>query len=393
MKVCVATTVYPRWSGDGDGAFLGQFVQTLLHQGMEVRVVAMHSPGVAVYERLDGVDIYRPPYWWPVQAERLRRDGGGLPINFRRYWLARLQLPALLLVHAWAIAHMAHGCDLVHAHFTLSAAAAAVGQRIHRKPLVATVHGSDIYQVPNYPLGTAFTRRTLQACTQITTVSQALRQAAIQVGAPTERIRVISNSIDLVRFMPPALASKEPIILFVGSLIKRKGVATLIQALPQVLAVCPEYVLVIIGEGPEELVLKQLADHLGVAERVRFVGFLPQHDVQNWMQRARLFVLPSLEEGQGVVSLEALASGTPVVGSAVGGIAEVINQSVGALVPPAEPAALAKAILAILTDSEQWTVLSTNARRHVEAHYSGERIGQQYRELYATMGLPTTTSR
>ena len=378
MKICVATTVYPRWPGDGEGAFLGQFVQTLIHQDIEVRVVAMHSPGVAVYERLDGVEIYRPPYWWPVAAERLRRDGGGLPINFRRYRLARLQLPALLLVHAWAIARMAHGCDLIHAHFTLSAAAAALGQPIHGKPLVTTVHGSDIYQVPHYPLGTAFTRRILQACAQVTTVSQALRQAAIQLGAPAERIRVISNSIDLARFTPPVLTSKEPLILFVGSLIKRKGVETLIQALPQVLAVCPEYTLVLIGEGPEELSLKQLADRLGVAERVRFVGFLPQRDVQSWMQRARLFVLPSLEEGQGVVSLEALASGTPVVGSAVGGIVEVVNDSVGRLVPPAEPAALASAIIAILTDPEQWARLSINARQRMEAHYSGERIGQHF---------------
>ncbi len=162
LRVCVATTVFPHWCGHGEGTFIWQFVKALVGQGIEVRVVAMHSPGLPLRERWEGVQIVRPRYWWPVQAEMLRKDGGGLPINFRRYRLARVQLPALLLAHTAAIGRAARGCDLVHAHFTVAAAAALASQPWHRLPVVTTVHGSDIFQVPKLPLGAAFYARLIE---------------------------------------------------------------------------------------------------------------------------------------------------------------------------------------------------------------------------------------
>ena len=96
LRICVATTVFPQRLGDGEGTFIWQFVKVLRGQGAEVTVVAMHSAGLPAAEEWDGVRIVRPRYWWPVGAESLRKDGGGLPINFRRYPLARVQLPALM---------------------------------------------------------------------------------------------------------------------------------------------------------------------------------------------------------------------------------------------------------------------------------------------------------
>jgi glycosyltransferase involved in cell wall biosynthesis len=384
--------VFPHWLGHGEGTFIWQFVKVLRQQQIEVIVVAMHSPGLPARDNWEGVEIVRPPYWWPTGAEMLRKDGGGLPINFRRYRLARVQLPSLLLAHGAAVARVAKGCDLVHAHFTVSAAAALAAQAWHRLPVVTTVHGSDIFQVPKLPLGAAFTRNTLRRSAAVTTVSTALREACLALGVRPGQVCVVSNSVDTTTYAPPArgaLDEREAIVLFVGSLIARKGVDTLVRAMAQVLAAQPcnhgdrGYRLVIVGEGPEQANLAALAASLGIAPSIEFAGFLPQAEVARWMQRARLFVLPSNEEGQGVVLLEAMASGTPVVASNVGGIPEVMPVGTGHLAPPGDARALAEEMLAILADPAHWQQLSQSGRRHVQQHYSAEVIGACYRELYA----------
>jgi glycosyltransferase involved in cell wall biosynthesis len=187
--------------------------------------------------------------------------------------------------------------------------------------------------------------------------------------------------VDTMSFTPIALEEREPWIVFTGSLIPRKGVRYLIEALPDVLRACPEYRLAILGDGPDESDLRGLAETLGIADRVVFAGFLPQGEVKAWLQRARLFVLPSVEEGLGVVLLEAMACGTPVVASRVDGIPEAVTEQEGRLVPPAEPAALAEAIIDILSGGE-WQAMSLAARQRAVKHFDWSHIAKRYVELY-----------
>jgi glycosyltransferase involved in cell wall biosynthesis len=115
------------------------------------------------------------------------------------------------------------------------------------------------------------------------------------------------------------------------------------------------------------------------------MGFQSQDQVRVQMQRARLLVLPSLEEGQGVVLLEALACGTPVVASGVDGIPEVVTDEVGVLVPPADPEALCEAILSILARPEQWDAMSRSARERAVEHYDWARLADQYVMAYESL--------
>ena len=100
------------------------------------------------------------------------------------------------------------------------------------------------------------------------------------------------------------------------------------------------------------------------------------------MRQARLFVLPSYEEGQGVVLVEALASGTPCVGSTAGGIPDVVTPDVGAVVEPGDADALAKAIVAIIANDQRWEVLSVGARQRAETIYNWDLIAQQFVNIY-----------
>jgi len=379
------TTCFPRWEDDGVCGFIWEAVRAISRQGVDVRVIAMHSPGTPARECIGGVEVVRPRYWWPEDRELLRKEGGGLPATLRKYPLASLQIAPFALVHALAAVRCARDSDLIHAHWTLSAAAAQLGRWMHRRRVLATVHGSDIFQVTRHPVGAWLTSKVLRRCDRITAVSNALMEAAIAAGADRRKIQTISNGVDTRRFAPPRDGNRERVILYVGSFIERKGVKHLLAAMPEVLGALPHYRLALVGEGPQHAQLRQLADGLGVAERVDFLGFLPQDQVRSWMQRAQLFVLPSLEEAQGVVLLEALACGTPVVASQVDGIPEVITPDVGVLVPPADPAALAGAIRAALASSSRWADMSRCARERAVTVYDWNRIAQQFVVLYQSM--------
>ena len=124
---------------------------------------------------------------------------------------------------------------------------------------------------------------------------------------------------------------------------------------------------------------------MDIAHAVEFAGFLPQDEVRQWMQRARVFVLPSLEEGQGAVLLEALASGTPVVGSNVDGIAEVVTPDVGGLFPVCDARALGAAVIRVLDSDDGWQRMSVAARARALQEYNWDVVAGRFIQKYATM--------
>ena len=188
-------------------------------------------------------------------------------------------------------------------------------------------------------------------------------------------------------FVPGSVPAteREPLLLFTGFLIPRKGVRYLLDALALLPPRLDHWRLALVGDGPEEANLRGQAAALGLTDRIEFVGVQPQPEVAAWMRRAQLFVLPSLEEGQGVVLLEALASGTPVVASDVDGIREVVTPEVGRRVPPADPPALAAALTELLSDPAQRAAMSAAARQRAETHYDWDIIARRFIDRYAAL--------
>jgi len=382
LRLCVVTTAFPRWAGDAQAVFVWEAVRAIARQGVDVRVVAMHSPGSATHELMDGVSIYRPRYAWPESLEQLRRGGaGGLPVTWEQYPLTRLLLAPFMITHSAAVARYAAGCDLVHAHWTLSAAAASAARPWHRAPVLLTSQGSDLFRAAGGRAGASLTQMILRRCHHMTVLSRALADQAVSLGVSEERLSIIPNGVDTGAFAP-ASSEREPIVLYVGSLIERKGLRHLLPAFAGVLECIPEAMLVVIGEGPQKRDLQALAQSIGISGKVTWLPFMQQEDVRRWMQRARVLVLPSTEEGQGVVLLEAMACGTPVVGSRVGGIQDVITPDVGALVQPADPDALVRAVVALFGDERRWVVSSRAARARAVERYDWDRIACRFIVLY-----------
>jgi glycosyltransferase involved in cell wall biosynthesis len=217
----------------------------------------------------------------------------------------------------------------------------------------------------------------------VTALTHALADAAVSIGVESGRITVIPNGVDVHTFVPAE--AREPLLLYTGFLIPRKGVRYLIDALALLPPHLAHWRLALVGEGPEEAGLRAQAVALGLAERVEFAGFQPQPVVAEWMRRAQLFVLPSLEEGQGVVLLEALASGTPVAASDVDGIREVVTPAVGVRVPPADPPALAAALAELLDDPPRRAAMAVAARQRAVEHYDWDGIAKRFLDLYAEL--------
>jgi glycosyltransferase involved in cell wall biosynthesis len=321
---------------------------------------------------------------WPENLEILQKEGGGLPIMWQKSWLTRFLVLPFFAVHVVAIAKVARDCDLIHANWTLSGAAALAGQTLHQRPVILTVQGSDIVRAARLPVIDKLTRVVLGRCKSILALSSALAQATVALGIPQGRVRVIPNGVDVDHFVPPAAENwREPIILFVGALSEIKGCAYLIAAMPHVLEAEPKASLIVIGVGPQQLELQVLASRIGVESKVQFLGSQSPTQVRDWMRLARVFVLPSVEEGLGVVLLEALACGTPCIGSRVGGIPDVITPDVGLLTPVGDPAALASAIKSALTLSrDAWQGLSRAARERAEREYDWRLIASQLISVY-----------
>lgn len=184
----------------------------------------------------------------------------------------------------------------------------------------------------------------------------------------------------------PCLRKKQ--ILFVGRLIPWKGVKYLISAMEKVIKNIPDSCLVIIGDGPERSSLEELCKKLHLSDYCQFLGFVDQTDLFSYYQNSAVFVLSSImynsqTEGLGVVLLEAMASGLPVIGSYVGGIPDIIQDGVnGLLVPPEDPDALSDAIIRVLTNPDIIIRYREEGKKTVTEQFSWTVVGERFIEVY-----------
>jgi teichuronic acid biosynthesis glycosyltransferase TuaC len=260
--------------------------------------------------------------------------------------------------------------DLIDAHYFYPDGAAAVllGRRLG-KPVVITARGTDVNLLAEYRVPRRLVRWAAAQAAGIVTVSEALRGRLIELGVPGNRIEILRNGVDLELFAPQdrAAARRElgldtagPVVLSVGWLAPQKSFDLVIRAA----AALPDTLLVIVGEGPEKAALQRLARDLQTDERVRFLGTMPQQRLATVYNAADVLVLASAREGLPNVVLEALACGTPVVATAVGGLPEIVRVgAVGRLVQERTPEAIAAALRDLLADPPARAAVRAYAER------------------------------
>jgi N-acetyl-alpha-D-glucosaminyl L-malate synthase BshA len=400
LRVLVVTSSFPRFPGDSSGVFILRLCKELLKLGISIEVLAPHDEGCKRYENGDGIHVSRFPYFYPSRFQRLCY-GAGILKNMKESMLAFAQLPFFVsaeLCHAFAVVRQ-KGFDLVHAHWSLpQGLVALLLKRFRGVPCVTSLHGSDVYGL-NLPFLRELNKKVILDSDVCTANSRATAERANRISGRDD-IRVIPMGVDTDFFSKSKDRRKEQnrrggqekIVLYAGRLIDVKGVDYLIRAFPSVLEKQSNARLLIVGSGPRKADLLSASERLRLRDKVIFQDAVSQEELVRYYSMADVFVLPSVTtdkgetEGLGVVLLEAMACGVPVIGSAVGGIPDIIKDGeTGLLVVEKNPKDLAEKICRLFTDGELSKKLSENGLRFVTRKFSWDVIAKEYAELYETI--------
>jgi glycosyltransferase involved in cell wall biosynthesis len=284
----------------------------------------------------------------------------------------------------------------VHAHYVFpSGLIGLFFKLLWRSKLVVTAHGGDIDKMAKKsPLIQKVTRLILQRADFVIAVGQRLYQE-IQDHYRVEPKKLLLLSMGVNRTIFRKIAENEtmkskintnsPVILFVGNITRDKGLIHLIKAFSLVKKQLAHAELHIIGSTKNKPFVEELTSFIkkDSIEGITFHEPKPQHEIAEWMNAADVFVLPSFIEGFGLVALEAMACGTPVVASNVGGLAYLLNNGSGILVPPSDSKALSEGISQVLTNKATRDALIQNGLKRAEEH-DQQNIINKLKEIYLT---------
>ncbi|HMK12794.1 MAG TPA: glycosyltransferase [Acidimicrobiales bacterium] len=342
-RVLHVTSSFPRHPDDPIAPFLLDLARGEAADGMQVTVVAPHDAGLPRREWFGDVEVVRAKYA-PDGYERLAYRGG-LLATARDPRVAPL-VPGLigaLATTARRIARDQHP-DVVHAHWWLPSGLAALAAR--PAPVVITLHGSDVGLAARASVAPVARAVTARAAFVAAVSKPLLEQARASLRLDPARSGVVRMPIvvdtDAGEATPPPGPPWH--LVAVGRASPEKGFDVLVDAVARARALGADVTLDVIGTGPEREALIAQRDRIGLADVVAFVDPLPRPELHRRMAQAHAVVVPSRSEGLGLVAVEALALGRPVIASRTGGLPEVVTPGAGLLVPPGDAAALAEAL-------------------------------------------------
>lgn len=394
MKVLMFSWEYTPHIVGGLGKHVVELVPELIACGVEVHLVVPGLSGGEFNEPL------RLPDGTPAkngsQVYRIEPSGGQGDF-FTNTWHDNIgieEFSTRLIKHEG-------GFDLIHNHDWLSAFAAIALKHDFHLPLLATIHATEmgrnrgnLYGEMQRSIHMAEWWLTFEAWRIITASKFMAWEVETYFGVPPEKVDIIPNGVDPRRF--DALNGQDlsafrlgfarpdqPIVYYVGRMVPEKGLATLIEAVPLVLSEWPGVKFVLAGGGGYANDLREQAGRLGVADNVILPGRISDGVRDALFKVADVAVFPSLYEPFGIVALEAMAAGTPVVVSDVGGLSEVVElHETGIKVYPDNPQSLAWGILHTLKHPEWSQKRVENADRVVRSLYNWRRIAEMTIRVY-----------
>ena len=380
MNVLFLTHSFPRSEGDAAGSFILRLAVALRGENVNVRVVAPAGPGLPAEEEIEGISVERFRYA-PRRYEKLAYTGN-MATDVASSWTARLALVGFLgsdFVHS-VRARRSFEPELVHAHWWFPNGVVGTWvSGLARIPLVTTLHGTDVRLARKVGVAKPLFGHVLKHSAAVTTVSRWLKEeteALVPGVHPTVAPMPVATNL-----FGPGSSRDGQRLLFVGRLNDQKGAEHLLHALSSMKT--PAASLDIVGDGPNREALKQLAQQLGVASRIRWHGQLSQSELPSLYQRAAAVVIPSVDEGLGLVAVEALLCETPVVAFDSGGLRDVIqHEKTGLLVKPGDRTALASALDNLLARDGRGSQLGRAGRLYALSAFAPESAARRYAEIY-----------
>lgn len=355
-RLLVLASTYPRWSGDPEPGFVHALCRGL-SADFDITALAPDAPGADPDGVLDGVQVVR--YRYAPRRWQTLVQGGGMITNLKRAPWKWLLVPGFFLAQYLAARRLLGDgrFDVLHAHWLVPQGIVATLLR-HRAPFVVTCHGADLFALRGR-FARVLQRWVATRATAVTVVGEPMLEVLAGLGLDRASIAVEPMGVDLQgRFAADARVPRSSDeLLFVGRLVEKKGVRHLLDAMPAILAARPGVALTIVGAGPDLPALQAQATALGIDQRVRFAGPLPQAELPALYRRAALFVAPFVEaqsgdqEGLPLTMVEAAGCGCRLVLGDVAAVRSAFGGQPGINVVDArDPTRLASACLDALAE-------------------------------------------
>ena len=385
LTVMMLTWEFPPRIIGGISPHVYYLSKSLARNGMKVYVVTCDFPGAPQHEVIDGVEVFRI-------------DSYKNPSPDFATWVylmnVNMQKEAAALVNS-----LDEKVDVFHAHDWLVANAGIGLKHVFRKPLLATIHSTEIGRRNgihfDYERMIHETEAwlTYEAWRVICCSDYMVSHVRWAFGLPKDKLVMVPNGVDaeayakignddLSRFRSKFALPEEKIVLFVGRLVHEKGVHVLVNAVPKVLEKV-NVKFIIVGNGYMKEQLSNIVKNMGFAHKVMFTGFIDDETLRKLQRCADVSVVPSLFEPFGIVALEAMAAKSPVVVSDTGGLSEIVEHDVtGVKVYPDNPDSLAWGITKVLLNEAYANCIKMDAYKKIHEKYDWDRIAQQTKAIY-----------
>ena len=356
--------------------------KAMVKQGHDVHLFTLDFPGSPPYEEMDGIKVYR------ASTEL------GHP-NFLTWVL----LFNHFLAKRMADVSQSVDFDVIHVHDWLAAFSGISFKHYMKKPMVLTVHSTEVGRAQGLSSPDSFSINGIEwwatyEADRVIVCSQSMKNEICgHFNLPLDKVDVIPNAIDPTKYQTSVdrgavrqrygVGYGEKLILCVGRLVPQKGIEYFIRAIPHIAKRYPEAKFIIVGEGWSRDILEAEARASGQGRKIQFTGFASDKEVIDLMTSADVLVVPSVYEPFGIVALEGMTTGVPVVASQVGGLSEVIEHDrTGLFVYPRSPESIAWGIDRILSDPDHAKWLTENAKDILNKDYSWEAVAMKTVDVY-----------
>lgn len=394
MKILMLTWEYPPRIVGGIARVVNDLSKRLIKDGHEVTVVTYREGNAPYFEDDKGVKVYR------IDNYMIN------PNNFID-WI--MQMNFNMVAKASEIIASEGKFDVIHAHDWLVAYAAKTLKNSYDTPIVSTIHATEsgrnsgIHDETQRYINDTEWMLTYESTEVIVNSNYMKRELQSLFGLPFEKINVVPNGINVnmfsgierdYEFRRKYALDNEKIILFMGRLVYEKGIQHLISAMPKILAGYHDAKLVIAGKGGMTNELKVQVNSMGISNKVYFTGYMDSKQVCKMYKCADVSVFPSTYEPFGIVALEAMLSGTPVVVSDIGGLNEIVEHRENGMKSYAgNPNSIADSILELLYNPQLSQEVVKKARNMVKNEYNWAKIAQDTHFTYQKAICQTMAER
>ena len=374
MKILLCPEYFFPHVGGGE-VWMFNLSKILVNRGHKVTVITYKCPKHLEDEILSGIKVLRfGPF--PI---------GGVQPYFKR---------AFIQAYGIVVKGFKLDFDLLLVNQTFPLIPSYLVSKIKRKPIIALFH--DIYGLQFSLKEKGLLKGLIRGIVElisvklnydiVLTVSKSTKKKLVKMGVKEDKIFVVGGGVDLKEIDSiEEQKSSKPKILYVGRLVKLKKVENLLLAFKKIILRFPETELYIVGSGPQENLLKKLAEELNISSKTFFTGYVSEEEKIRLMKSAWVLVQPSIAEGFGLVLVEANACKTPVVAVDSGGPREVVKDGItGFLVQPNNINQLAEKIIELLEDKNKMVKMGEEGRKMVEENYTWERVAEKVEKIISS---------